>query len=145
MYCVCDGANTATPFSDEYALYGTCHISLFMTSTTSTFMASNIAEVPAKRRRTNSTTNANGVDQQETLHVSAEGSIHQPHPSPPTQSPAHIPKRGARACTACRKGKNRCEGEVSVRAALSSYHSDRTDWPDLSARAGDSPPAVAVR
>jgi len=24
-----------------------------------------------------------------------------------------IPKRGARACTACRKGKNRCEGEVS--------------------------------
>lgn len=24
----------------------------------------------------------------------------------------HIPKRGARACTACRKGKNRCEGEV---------------------------------
>ena len=25
---------------------------------------------------------------------------------------AHIPKRGARACTACRKGKNRCEGEV---------------------------------
>lgn len=26
--------------------------------------------------------------------------------------PGHIPKRGARACTACRKGKNRCEGEV---------------------------------
>lgn len=25
----------------------------------------------------------------------------------------HIPKRGARACTNCRKGKNRCEGEVS--------------------------------
>ena len=24
----------------------------------------------------------------------------------------HIPKRGARACTSCRKGKNRCEGEV---------------------------------
>ena len=31
-------------------------------------------------------------------------------PPPPT---AHIPKRGARACTNCRKGKNRCEGEVS--------------------------------
>jgi hypothetical protein len=30
------------------------------------------------------------------------------------QQPAHVPKRGARACTACRKGKNRCEGEVSV-------------------------------
>lgn len=28
-------------------------------------------------------------------------------------SAQHIPKRGARACTACRKGKNRCEGEVS--------------------------------
>lgn len=27
---------------------------------------------------------------------------------------AHIPKRGARACTACRKGKNRCEGEVRL-------------------------------
>ena len=26
---------------------------------------------------------------------------------------AHIPKRGARACTNCRKGKNRCEGEAS--------------------------------
>ena len=25
---------------------------------------------------------------------------------------SHIPKRGARACTSCRKGKNRCEGEV---------------------------------
>jgi hypothetical protein len=23
-----------------------------------------------------------------------------------------IPKRGSRACTACRKGKNRCEGDV---------------------------------
>ncbi|KAK0476634.1 hypothetical protein IW261DRAFT_1339248 [Armillaria novae-zelandiae] len=27
----------------------------------------------------------------------------------------HIPKRGARACTACRKGKNRCEGEAPCR------------------------------
>ncbi|KAL5485143.1 hypothetical protein ACEPAI_7785 [Sanghuangporus weigelae] len=27
----------------------------------------------------------------------------------------HIPKRGARACTACRKGKNRCEGEPPCR------------------------------
>ncbi|KAL0581880.1 hypothetical protein V5O48_000109 [Marasmius crinis-equi] len=31
------------------------------------------------------------------------------------QSAAHIPKRGARACTACRKGKNRCEGEAPCR------------------------------
>ncbi|KAJ7218066.1 hypothetical protein GGX14DRAFT_599501 [Mycena pura] len=28
---------------------------------------------------------------------------------------AHVPKRGARACTACRKGKNRCEGEAPCR------------------------------
>lgn len=31
------------------------------------------------------------------------------------QPPAHVPKRGARACTACRKGKNRCEGEAPCR------------------------------
>ncbi|KAI0769452.1 hypothetical protein BD413DRAFT_85089 [Trametes elegans] len=39
-------------------------------------------------------------------------------PAPPTpggSSPAHIPKRGARACTNCRKGKNRCEGEAPCR------------------------------
>jgi hypothetical protein len=29
-----------------------------------------------------------------------------------SQQQSHIPKRGARACTSCRKGKNRCEGEV---------------------------------
>ena len=37
------------------------------------------------------------------------GSQHQP-----SASATHIPKRGARACTSCRKGKNRCEGEVRV-------------------------------
>ncbi|KAJ7045519.1 hypothetical protein C8F04DRAFT_1065085 [Mycena alexandri] len=31
------------------------------------------------------------------------------------QNNSHIPKRGARACTACRKGKNRCEGESPCR------------------------------
>ncbi|KAJ3748730.1 hypothetical protein DFH05DRAFT_1388734 [Lentinula detonsa] len=30
-------------------------------------------------------------------------------------SSTHIPKRGARACTACRKGKNRCEGDAPCR------------------------------
>ncbi|EIN12012.1 hypothetical protein PUNSTDRAFT_83912 [Punctularia strigosozonata HHB-11173 SS5] len=35
---------------------------------------------------------------------------------PQSQGPtAHIPKRGARACTNCRKGKNRCEGEAPCR------------------------------
>lgn len=31
------------------------------------------------------------------------------------QPAAHIPKRGARACVSCRKGKNRCEGEAPCR------------------------------
>ncbi|KDR75908.1 hypothetical protein GALMADRAFT_97916 [Galerina marginata CBS 339.88] len=38
----------------------------------------------------------------------------------PQQQSAHIPKRGARACTACRKGKNRCEGEAPCRRCQSS-------------------------
>ncbi|KDN49813.1 hypothetical protein RSAG8_01878, partial [Rhizoctonia solani AG-8 WAC10335] len=33
----------------------------------------------------------------------------------PGPMPTSIPKRGARACTACRKGKNRCEGESPCR------------------------------
>jgi hypothetical protein len=48
----------------------------------------------------------------------------------------HIPKRGARACTACRKGKNRCEGEVSnlsVRADPRPAH--RARWPVATAPA----------
>ncbi|KAI0267591.1 hypothetical protein BGY98DRAFT_1023141, partial [Russula aff. rugulosa BPL654] len=36
-------------------------------------------------------------------------------PSVSSADPGHIPKRGARACTACRKGKNSCEGEVMTR------------------------------
>jgi len=30
-------------------------------------------------------------------------------------TPGNIPKRGSRACTACRKGKNKCEGEAPCR------------------------------
>ena len=51
-------------------------------------------------------------------------------------TPGHIPKRGARACTACRKGKNRCEGEVSnlsVRAVPRPAH--RARWPVTTAPA----------
>lgn len=40
-------------------------------------------------------------------------------PTPGSAASAHIPKRGARACTNCRKGKNRCEGEVSFPVILS--------------------------
>ncbi|KAI0355676.1 hypothetical protein OH77DRAFT_1589675 [Trametes cingulata] len=44
--------------------------------------------------------------------------------APPTPAgTAHIPKRGARACTNCRKGKNRCEGEVSTPSSSSSSSS----------------------
>jgi hypothetical protein len=47
---------------------------------------------------------------------------HQPSPSAvaggsnTSAALTSAPKRGARACTACRKGKNRCEGEVSKQA-----------------------------
>ncbi|KIK96659.1 hypothetical protein PAXRUDRAFT_825716 [Paxillus rubicundulus Ve08.2h10] len=68
---------------------------------------SNASDVPAKRRRTNSIIPAN--NQQAMSQSSAEGSAQ------PSQAPTQIPKRGARACTACRKGKNRCEGEAPCR------------------------------
>ncbi|KAF9060648.1 hypothetical protein BDP27DRAFT_1429814 [Rhodocollybia butyracea] len=54
---------------------------------------SNGPESAVKRRRTND------------ADTNASSAI--PAATPST----HIPKRGARACTACRKGKNRCEGE----------------------------------
>ena len=41
-----------------------------------------------------------------------------------SQQQPHIPKRGARACTSCRKGKNRCEGEVRP-VFLIHFHSQR--------------------
>ncbi|KAF8738065.1 hypothetical protein AX14_012041 [Amanita brunnescens Koide BX004] len=62
----------------------------------------NVSEIPAKRRRTSSA----GL----TSNAPAEP-LAQPQPQPPV----HMPKRGARACTACRKGKNRCEGEPPCR------------------------------
>lgn len=60
---------------------------------------SNGSETTAKRRRTSNADMSRGS-------VEAHN-----HSSNHTGS-ANIPKRGARACTACRKGKNRCEGEV---------------------------------
>lgn len=59
--------------------------------------SANGSESSAKRRRTDST------DATASPIIPASG------------PPAHIPKRGARACTACRKGKNRCEGEAPCR------------------------------
>ena len=54
--------------------------------------------IPSKRRRAHTNQQLYLMDESST----ASGA-----------TPGHIPKRGARACTACRKGKNRCEGEVS--------------------------------
>ncbi|KAG8214039.1 hypothetical protein J3R82DRAFT_10795 [Butyriboletus roseoflavus] len=81
-------------------------MSLSPTATTS-----NNSDVPSKRRRTDSIVPINSNSQQGMTQSPAEGSAH-PLSSQP---PAHIPKRGARACTACRKGKNRCEGEAPCR------------------------------
>ena len=79
----------------------------FTMSLSPTATTSNSSDVPSKRRRTNSMVPINTHSQQGMSQSPAEGSV------PPSQPTAHIPKRGARACTACRKGKNRCEGEVS--------------------------------
>lgn len=56
---------------------------------------------------------------------------------------SHIPKRGARACTACRKGKNRCEGEVRTACLICVLcprfpPSRCLSWPAPSARPGSS-------
>ena len=57
----------------------------------------------------------NNMSQQPpTAPTAQQSQLTQAQASTPGQG-VHIPKRGARACTACRKGKNRCEGEVSAR------------------------------
>ncbi|PFH51472.1 hypothetical protein AMATHDRAFT_40081 [Amanita thiersii Skay4041] len=63
---------------------------------------SNSSEIPSKRRRTS------GADMSSNLSAESPAQLH-------SQPQVHIPKRGARACTACRKGKNRCEGEAPCR------------------------------
>lgn len=82
-------------------------------------MTSNHPDVPSKRRRTSSIPNANGMTQPQLVSqnpIPVEGSPQQGlSPVSPQPSSTHIPKRGARACTACRKGKNRCEGEPPCR------------------------------
>lgn len=70
------------------------------------------SEQNAKRRRTG------GPDD---LSVSIDGSL--------VQQPGHIPKRGARACTNCRKGKNRCEGEVRIKMPSISLPPRSSSWP----------------
>ncbi|THH21337.1 hypothetical protein EW146_g187 [Bondarzewia mesenterica] len=69
-----------------------------------TTSVSNGSEAPSKRRRTGLNVNTSNGPMTQSGQDTPTGSM------PPAM---HIPKRGARACTACRKGKNRCEGEVS--------------------------------
>ncbi|KAF8590908.1 hypothetical protein K439DRAFT_1116990 [Ramaria rubella] len=70
------------------------------------------SEAPLKRRRTSSATSAT-ANGHGAHPLDSQGQSLQLKGS----QTAHIPKRGARACTACRKGKNRCEGEVCVLAS----------------------------
>ena len=84
-----------------------------MMSLSPTTSTSNYDETPStKRRRTTSfTAAANGGPRSEMASPQDSPSGHGASSS---VAAAHIPKRGARACTNCRKGKNRCEGEVRI-------------------------------
>ncbi|KAI9067532.1 hypothetical protein FKP32DRAFT_1683846 [Trametes sanguinea] len=95
-------------------------MSLSPTATT----ASNDYEQPnGKRRRTDSFANPGGQpapngparSEMGSPNESASGLAAPPTPAGTAPSSSHIPKRGARACTNCRKGKNRCEGEAPCR------------------------------
>ena len=82
-----------------------------MMSLSPTTSTSNYDDQPSgKRRRTTSfTVAANGGPRSDMASPQDPSSGLAMSPSVPS---AHLPKRGARACTNCRKGKNRCEGEV---------------------------------
>ena len=64
-----------------------------------------------KRRRTSFTINTSVSGRSDVAASPQDTATSQ---LPPPSVTAHVPKRGARACTACRKGKNRCEGEVCI-------------------------------
>ena len=85
--------------------------SMSMMSLSPTTSTSNYDDQPnGKRRRTTSFNTSPALNGSRSEMASPQDS---PAHAPPSSVPsAHIPKRGARACTACRKGKNRCEGEV---------------------------------
>jgi hypothetical protein len=89
---------------------------------------SNASDIPSKRRRTHSLIAQNNSTHQGMSQSPADAAH---SPQPPVSS-AHIPKRGARACTACRKGKNRCEGEVRLfKCRLRDYRPPLAHWPAL--------------
>jgi hypothetical protein len=76
---------------------------------------------PSKRRRMSTNSYPTGTSNQQIIAsnmnpanalVAQNGQLMSNQAAPVMIQQASIPKRGARACTACRKGKNRCEGEV---------------------------------
>lgn len=85
----------------------------FTATTTAMESPSPSTEYPPAKRRKMSETNGHLVDhnlqQQPNPAAVATGS----NTNNNGVALPNVPKRGARACTACRKGKNRCEGEVS--------------------------------
>ena len=95
------------------------------TAPTPTSMQPNVGQNPQKRRRTDSiSVGGNGVNSPQRPQQFVQHDMNHTPMDPqldvaqgPPQ-PMHIPKRGARACTACRKGKNRCEGEVKASASM---------------------------
>jgi len=93
--------------------FSVAHISPAMSLSPST--SNDTYDQPAgKRRRTSfSLSAAYGSGNAQMMQSPQDQGPSQQSPAPTNQS--HIPKRGARACTACRKGKNRCEGEAPCR------------------------------
>ncbi|CAG8731537.1 6841_t:CDS:2, partial [Acaulospora colombiana] len=76
---------------------------------------------PSKRRRMSTNSYPTGTSNQQIIAsnmnpnnslVPGNGQLMSNQANSVIIQQASIPKRGARACTACRKGKNRCEGEV---------------------------------
>lgn len=84
----------------------------------------------AKRRRTSFTASSHRSEMDQSPQDANGSGL------PTSLNAAHIPKRGARACTACRKGKNRCEGEVRPDHLLHCRILTARSWPALSARPG---------
>ncbi|TFK20959.1 hypothetical protein FA15DRAFT_646276 [Coprinopsis marcescibilis] len=83
---------------ESHSYYACISLTKSTMSASPTATGANGSDNPNKRRRTDT----GPVP----VMVPAESAS-----APPQPTSSHIPKRGARACTNCRKGKNRCEGD----------------------------------
>ncbi|OCH86124.1 hypothetical protein OBBRIDRAFT_797500 [Obba rivulosa] len=97
-------------------------------------------EHPGKRRRTSFTVNTSGSGRSDMAPSPQDPAAG--HALPPPTPQGHIPKRGARACTACRKGKNRCEGESPCRRCQLSGTPCVFEKPEKKNAQGMSPASV---